>query len=49
MIAEYQVDKLRHRLSERVTGPVYRSFSSMKKHLHILSNIMANGTSFQLK
>jgi hemolysin activation/secretion protein len=30
MIAEYQVDKLRQRLSQQVKGVGYRSFSSMK-------------------
>jgi hypothetical protein len=30
MIAEYQVDKLRQRLSQQVRGVGYRSFSSMK-------------------
>ena len=31
MIAEYQIHKLRQRLSERISGAGYRSFSSMKK------------------
>ena len=31
MIAEYQVDKLRQRLSQQVGGIRYRSFSNMKK------------------
>jgi hypothetical protein len=48
MIAEYQVDKLRYRLSQQVRGSVYRSFS-IKKHLLILSSITVNGTRFQLK
>ncbi len=30
MIAEYQVDKLRQRLSQQVRGIGYRSFSNMK-------------------
>ena len=30
MIAEYQVDKLRQRLSQQVRGVGYRSFNSMK-------------------
>ena len=30
MIAEYQVDKLRHRLSQQVGGIRYRFFSNMK-------------------
>ena len=31
MIAEYQVDKLKQRLSQQVRGVGYSSFSSMKK------------------
>jgi hypothetical protein len=34
MIAEYQVDKLRQRLSQQVRGVGYRSFSSMKTSAH---------------
>jgi hypothetical protein len=48
MIAEYQVDKLRRRLSQQVTDIGYRYFST-KKHLLILSSMMANGTRFQLR
>jgi hypothetical protein len=48
MIAEYQVDKLRHRLSQQVRSAVYHPFGT-KKHLLILSSIMANGTRFQLR
>jgi hypothetical protein len=35
MIAEYQVDKLRQRLSQQVRGGGYRSFSNMKTSAHI--------------
>ncbi|MFL6461146.1 MAG: hypothetical protein ACJ71J_09365, partial [Nitrososphaeraceae archaeon] len=34
MIAEYQVDKLRHRLSEQVRSGVYRSFGTKKTSVH---------------
>ncbi len=34
MIAEYQVDKLRHRLSEQVRNSVYHSFGSKKTSAH---------------
>jgi hypothetical protein len=34
MIAEYQVDKLRQRLSQQVRDVGYRSFSSMKTSAH---------------
>jgi hypothetical protein len=34
MIAEYQVDKLRQRLSQQVRGVGYRSFSNMKTSAH---------------
>jgi hypothetical protein len=34
MIAEYQVDKLRHRLSQQVGGIRYRFFSNMKTSAH---------------
>ena len=34
MIAEYQVDKLRQRLSQQVRGIGYRSFSNMKTSSH---------------
>ena len=34
MIAEYQVDKLRQRLSQQVRGVGYRSFSNMKTSSH---------------
>jgi hypothetical protein len=34
MIAEYQVDKLRHRLSEQVRSSVYHSFSNIKTSAH---------------
>ena len=34
MIAEYQVDKLRQRLSQQVRGVGYRSFSDMKTSSH---------------
>ena len=34
MIAEYQVDKLRQRLSQHVRGVVYRSFKSVKTSTH---------------
>jgi hypothetical protein len=34
MIAEYQVDKLKQRLSQQVRGVGYRSFSSMKTSAH---------------
>ena len=47
MIAEYQVDKLKQRLSQQVRYIGYGSFGS-KKHLSILSTMMTNGTSFQL-
>jgi uncharacterized protein YybS (DUF2232 family) len=33
MIAEYQVDKLRQRLSQQVRDIIYHSFSKMKKVL----------------
>jgi hypothetical protein len=49
MIAEYQVDKLDQKLIHHLRGVGYRSFDNMKKHLLILSNMMANGISFQLK
>ena len=48
MIAEYQLNKLEQRLSRHIRDIGYRSFNS-KKHLLTLSNIMGNGTSFQLK
>jgi hypothetical protein len=34
MIAEYQVDKLRHRLSEQVRDGVYHSFGMRKTSAH---------------
>ena len=34
MIAEYQVDKLRQRLSQQVRGVGYRSFNNMKTSFH---------------
>jgi hypothetical protein len=34
MIAEYQVDKLRQRLSQQVRGIGYPSFSNMKTSSH---------------
>ena len=34
MIAEYQVDKLRQRLSQQVRGVGYRSFNIMKTSSH---------------
>jgi hypothetical protein len=34
MIAEYQVDKLRQRLSQQVRGLGYHSFSNMKTSSH---------------
>jgi hypothetical protein len=34
MIAQYQVDKLRQRLSQQVRGVGYRSFNSMKTSSH---------------
>jgi hypothetical protein len=34
MIAEYQVDKLRQRLSQQVRGVGYRYFSNMKTSSH---------------
>ena len=34
MIAEYQVDKLRQRLSQQVKGVGYRYFSNMKTSSH---------------
>jgi hypothetical protein len=34
MIAEYQVDKLRQRLSEQVIGSIYHSFGSKKTSAH---------------
>src|ERR687888_679728 len=34
MIAEYQVDKLRNKLSQQVTGIGYRSFSTKKTSAH---------------
>ena len=34
MITEYQVDKLRQRLSQQVRGIGYRSFSNMKTSSH---------------
>ena len=34
MIAEYQVDKLKQRLSQQVRGVGYRSFSNMKTSSH---------------
>jgi len=34
MIAEYQVDKLRQRLSEQVRGSIYHSFGSKKTSAH---------------
>ena len=34
MIAEYQVDKLRQRLSQQVKDVEYRSFSNMKTSSH---------------
>jgi hypothetical protein len=41
MIAQYQVDKLRSRLSERVGG--YGSAGNKKASAHIFSNTMTNG------
>ena len=34
MVAEYQVDKLRHRLSQQVRGIGYHSFNNMKTSAH---------------
>ena len=34
MIAQYQVDKLRYRISQKVGGSGYRSFSSEKTSAH---------------
>jgi hypothetical protein len=34
MIAEYQVDKLRHRISQQVRSSVYHSFSNIKTSAH---------------
>jgi hypothetical protein len=34
MIAEYQVDKLRQKLSHQIRGVGYRSFSNMKTSSH---------------
>jgi hypothetical protein len=34
MIAEYQVDKLRHRLSEQVRSAIYHSFGIKKTSAH---------------
>jgi hypothetical protein len=34
MIAEYQVDKLRYRLSQQVRGSLYRSFGTKKTSAH---------------
>jgi hypothetical protein len=34
MIAEYQVDKLRNKLSQQVRGSVYNSFSTKKISAH---------------
>jgi hypothetical protein len=34
MIAEYQVDKLRRRLSQQVRDSVYHSFSNIKTSAH---------------
>jgi hypothetical protein len=34
MIAEYQVDKLKERLSQQVRGVGYRSFNNMKTSSH---------------
>jgi hypothetical protein len=34
MIAEYQVDKLRQKLSQQIRGVGYRSFSNMKTSSH---------------
>ena len=34
MIAEYQVDRLQQRLSERVRGVRYRSFNTIKTSAH---------------
>jgi hypothetical protein len=34
MIAEYQVDKLRYRLSQQVRGSVHHSFSNVKTSAH---------------
>ena len=34
MIAEYQVDKLRYRLSQQVRGSIYNSFSTKKTSAH---------------
>ena len=34
MITEYQVDKLRYRLSQQVKGSTYHSFSNVKTSAH---------------
>jgi hypothetical protein len=47
MIAEYQVDKLRQRLSQQIRDIRYHSFGKMKTSSHTF-NMMANGTCFQL-
>jgi hypothetical protein len=51
MIAQYQVDKLRSRLGERLSrgSRYYSSLSNKKKYLLMPSNVMANGIRFQLK
>jgi hypothetical protein len=45
MVAQFQVDKLRHRLSERITG--YGSVRNKKKHLLTYSKTMTNGIKLQ--
>jgi hypothetical protein len=34
MIAEYQVDKLQHRLSQHIRGVAYGSFNNIKTSAH---------------
>jgi hypothetical protein len=48
MIAQYQVDKLQYRQVNRLEV-LDMVLLVAKKHLHILSSIMANGTRFQLR
>ena len=38
MIAEYQVDKLRQRLSQQIRGIGYRSFSNRKTSSHTFND-----------
>ena len=48
MIAEYQLNKLEQRLSQHIRD-VDTVRLIAKKHALTLSNMVANGTSFQLK